>query len=52
MTDIVEKLVLEFQNGIVKGGKAFLLIGRFDITSGFENCGNEKKFVDIDNTIG
>ena len=34
------------------GGKALLLVRRLDATSGFYNCGNEKRFVNIDTTTG
>ena len=50
MAIIVEKPLLEFKNGIVKGGKALLLVRRLNATSGFYNCGNEKRFVNIDTT--
>ena len=50
MTIIVEKPLLEFENRIVKGGKAFLLVRGLNATSGFYNCGNEKRFVNIDTT--
>ena len=52
MAIIVEKPLLEFKNLIVKGGKALLLVRRLNATSGFYNCGNEKRFVDIDTTTG
>ena len=52
MAIIVEKPLLEFKNGIVKGGKALLLVRRLNATSGFYNCGNEKRFVNIDITTG
>ena len=52
MTIIVEKPLLEFENGIVKGGKAFLLVRWFNATGGFYNCGDEKRFVNIDTTTG
>ena len=52
MAIIIEKPLLEFKNGIVKSGKAFLLIRRLNTTSGFDDCGNEKRFVNIDTTTG
>jgi hypothetical protein len=44
--------MLEFKNRIVEGGKALFLIRRFNTTGGFDNCGNEKRFVNIDTTTG
>ena len=52
MEIVVEKPLLEFKNGIVKSGKAFLLIRRLNTTSSFDDCGNEKRFVNIDTTTG
>ena len=37
---------------IVKGGETLLLIGRLNSRSGFDDCGNEKRFVNIDATTG
>ena len=37
---------------MVKGGKALLLVRRLNVTSGFDDCGNEKRFVDINATTG
>lgn len=51
-TVIVEKPLLEFKNRIVKGGKAFPYVRRFNATSSFNNCGNEKKIANIDITTG
>ena len=52
MAIIVKKPSLEFEKSIVKGGKAFLLVRRLNATSSFNNCGNEKRFVNIDATTG
>jgi hypothetical protein len=52
MAVIFEKPMLEFKNRIVEGGKALFLIRRFNTTGGFDNCGNEKRFVNIDTTTG
>ena len=35
-----------------KGGETLLLIRRFHTGSSFNDCGNEKRFVDIDTTTG
>lgn len=51
-TVVVEKPLLEFQNGIVKGEKMFLLIRRLNTISDFNDCGNQKRFVNIDTTTG
>ena len=51
MAVVIEKPVFEFKNWIVKSGKAFL-IRRLDATSSFNDCGNEKWFVNIDTTTG
>ncbi len=52
MAVIVEKPLLEFKNRIVKSGKVLLLVRRLNSTGGFDDCGNEKRFVNIDTIIG
>ena len=52
MAIIVEKPLLECENGIVKGGEALLLVRRLNATGSFDDCGNEKRFVNIDTTTG
>ena len=52
MAIIVEKPLLEFKNLIVKGGKTLLLVRRLNAAGNFYNCGNEKRFVNIDTTTG
>ena len=37
---------------IVEGGETFLLVRRFYSGNGFNDCGNEKRFVNIDATAG
>jgi len=49
-TGIVQQPFLKLKNGIVKGGEALLLIGRLNSGSGFDDCGNEKRLVNIDAT--
>ena len=44
--------MLKLKNGIVEGGEAFLLIRRLNFGSGFDDGGNEKRFVNIDATAG
>jgi hypothetical protein len=51
-TGIVQKPFLKLKNGIVEGGEPLLLIGRLNSGSGFDDCGDEKRFVDIDTTAG
>jgi len=41
-TGIVQQPFLEFKYGLVKSGKPFLVIGRLDCGSGFDDGGNEK----------
>ena len=45
LTIIVKKPLLEFENWIIKGGKAFLLVIGFNTTAGFNDCGNKKRWV-------
>ena len=52
MAIIIEKPLLEFTNWVIKGGKEFLLVKRLNATGSFDNCGNEKWFVNIDTTTG
>jgi hypothetical protein len=49
-TGIVQQPFLKLKNGIVEGGEALLLIRRLNSGSGFDDCGNEKRFVNIDAT--
>lgn len=35
----------------VKSGKAFFLVNRLDTFGGFDDCGDEKGFMNIDATI-
>ena len=51
-TGITEQPFLKLKNGIVEGGEALLLIRRLDSGSGFDDCGDEKRFVNIDTTAG
>ena len=51
-TLVFNKPFFELQNRIVKGGETLLLIRRFHTGSSFNDCGNEKRFVDIDTTTG
>ena len=49
---MIQQPLLKLENGIVEGGEAFLLIRRLNSGSGFDDGGNEKRFVDIDATAG
>ena len=49
---IVQQLFFELKNGVVEGGEMFFPIGRLNSGSGCDDCGNEKRFVDIDATAG
>ena len=51
-TGIVQQPFFKLKNGIVEGGEALLLIRRLNSGSGFDDCGNEKRFVNIDATAG
>ena len=52
MALVFQKPFLELKNRIVKGGETLLLIKRLYTGSGFDDCGNEKRFVNIDATAG
>lgn len=45
------KTAFDLQDRIIGREKEFLFIGRMNFVSGFDDCGNEKGFVDIDATI-
>ena len=49
---IVQQPFLKLKNGIVEGGEALFVIRRLNSGSGFDDCGNEKRFVNIDATAG
>ena len=49
---VFNKPVFELQDRIVEGGETLLLIRRFYTGSSFDDCGNEKGFVNIDATTG
>lgn len=51
-TFIFNRSIFELQNRIVKSGETLLLIRRFNSGSRFNDCGNEKRFVDIDAATG
>ena len=42
----------EFENRVVESRKTRLLVGRFNASSSFNDCGNEKRFMEIDTTTG
>ena len=44
--------MLKLKDGIVEGGEAFLVIRRLNSGNGFDDGGDEKRFVDIDATAG
>lgn len=37
---------------VIKGGKTFLMVVRFYASRSFDNCCDEKRFVNIDTTTG
>ena len=44
--------MFELQDRIVESGETLLLVRRFYSGSGLNDCGNEKRFVNIDATAG
>ena len=48
--ELQPKPLLEFKNRIVESRKTSFLIGRFNAARCFNDCGNEKRFVNIDAT--
>ena len=49
---MVQQPFFKLKNRMVEGGEAFLLVRRRNSGSGFDDGGNEKRFVDIDATAG
>jgi len=47
---IVKQPLFEAEDVIVKGRKAFFLVGGFNTPGGFDDCGNQKSLVDINTT--
>lgn len=52
MALVFNQPVFELQDRIVEGGETLLVIRRFHTGSGFDDCGNEKRFVNIDAAAG
>jgi hypothetical protein len=52
MTVVLDKPMLEFKNRIVEGGETLFMIRRLNTACGLDDCGNEKRFVNIDTTTG
>ena len=49
---VFNRSVFELQDRIVEGGETLLVIRRFHTGSGFDDCGDGKRFVNIDTTTG
>ena len=51
-TGIIKKPLFEMPDITAESRKPLFLIRRLDTIGGFNDCGNEKSFMNIDNTIG